>query len=114
MHAADVAVVQLLVAHSASAIMAVTVASAGAKFMPVSVTMEETEATLYGDDSVSTGAASSTPIINKMNTTEIKSWCMCVGWQNTVESEHHRRRACNAHCNQSTIARDADAASADA
>ena len=46
MHAADVAVVQLLVAQSASAKTAVNVACAGAKFMPSSVTLTETEAVL--------------------------------------------------------------------
>ena len=56
MHAADVADVQLVVAQMVSASMAVKVGSAGAKFMPVSVTHAETEATLYGDDAVRTGA----------------------------------------------------------
>jgi hypothetical protein len=46
MHAADVAVVQLLVAQLACASTAVNVAYAGAKFMPVSVTLTETEAVL--------------------------------------------------------------------
>ena len=56
MHAADVADVQLVVAQLASASTAVKVGSAGAKFMPVRVTLAEAEATLYGDDVVRTGA----------------------------------------------------------
>ena len=46
MHATDVCVVQLLVEQSAIATKAVTVASAGAKSMPVSVTLAVIEATL--------------------------------------------------------------------
>ena len=56
-HATDVCVVQLLVAQSASASTAVNVKLACAKFMPVSVMPAETEATLYGDEAVRTGAA---------------------------------------------------------
>ena len=56
MHDADVAVVQLLVAQLACASTAVNVSYAGAKLMPVSVTLTETEAVLYGDDTVRTGA----------------------------------------------------------
>ena len=58
MHAADVAVVQLLVAQSASASTAVEVESAGPKFVPVRVKLTEADATLYGDDAVRTGADS--------------------------------------------------------
>ena len=58
MHDTDVTVVQLLVAQSASASTADTVASAeAAKFMPASVMLAATEATLYGDEAVGTGAA---------------------------------------------------------
>jgi len=57
MHVADVAVVQLLLAQSARASMAVAVASVGAKFVPISVTLAMTETTLYGDDAVKTGAS---------------------------------------------------------
>ena len=56
-HATDVAVVQLDVAQSASATTAVTVPSVGAKLVPVSVTLATTDATLYGDAAVATGAA---------------------------------------------------------
>ena len=56
MHAADVAVVQLLVAQLASANTAVNVASAGAKFMPVRVTLAVADATLYGEDAARAGA----------------------------------------------------------
>ena len=56
MHPADVADVQLVVAQMARARTAVKVGSAGAKFMPVSVTLAEAEATLYGNDAVRTGA----------------------------------------------------------
>ena len=59
MHAADVAVVQLLVAHSASASTAVTVASIEAKLVPINVMLTAAEATLYGDEAVSTGAVKS-------------------------------------------------------
>ena len=45
-HAADVAVIQLLLAQSARANTAVTVASVDAKFMPVRLTLAEAEATL--------------------------------------------------------------------
>ena len=57
MHAADVADVQPLVAQSASASTAVTVASVGAKFKPVRLMLAEAETTLYGVDAVKTGAA---------------------------------------------------------
>ena len=56
MHAADVAVVQLVVAQLASANTAVNVAYAGAKFMPVRVTLAVADTALYGDDPVRTGA----------------------------------------------------------
>jgi len=56
MHVADVAVVQLLVAQSARASIAVAVASVGTKFVPVNVTLAEAETMLYGDDAVKTGA----------------------------------------------------------
>ena len=46
MHATDVCVVQLLVEQSAIATKDVTVASVGAKSMPVSVTLAVLEATL--------------------------------------------------------------------
>ena len=46
MHAADVCVVQLLVAQSADASAEVGVVSVGAKFMPARVTLAVTEATL--------------------------------------------------------------------
>ena len=45
-HATDVAVVQLLVAQSAIASTAVTVASVGPNSMPVSVTLDVADATL--------------------------------------------------------------------
>ena len=46
MHAADVCVVQLLVAQSADASAEVSVVSVGAKFMPTRVTLAVTEAML--------------------------------------------------------------------
>ena len=50
MHATDVAVVQLLVEQSPMATTAVTVASVGAKFMPLSVMLATSpNKTLYGD-----------------------------------------------------------------
>ena len=56
MHAADVAVVQLVVAQLAFASTAVVVALSGAKFMPVNVTLAKPNATLYGDDADNAGA----------------------------------------------------------
>ena len=56
MHAADVVVVQLVEVQSERASTPVTVASTGAKFMPVSVTLAAAEATLYGDEEDRTGA----------------------------------------------------------
>ena len=56
MHAADVAVVQLVVLQSASARTAVTETSVGAKIMPVSVTLAAADATLYGAAAEITGA----------------------------------------------------------
>ncbi len=55
-HTTDVAAVQLLVAQLARAMLAVCVASAGAKPMPVSVTLAAADATLYGEPAVRTGA----------------------------------------------------------
>ena len=57
MHATDVAVVQLAVLQSASAITLVTVASVGPKLMPVRVTLLVFEPTLCGAAAVITGAA---------------------------------------------------------
>ena len=56
MHAADVCVVQLLVAQSADVNAAVVVVSVGAKFMPARVTLTVAEATLYLVAAVITGA----------------------------------------------------------
>ena len=70
MHATDVAVVQLLVEQSASASTAVTVASVGAKSMPVRVTLATIAyPTLYGDDVVITGADHATMVDEKVNCT---------------------------------------------
>lgn len=55
MHAADVAVVQLVVLQSASPRTAVTETSVGAKIMPVSVTLAAADATLYGAAAEITG-----------------------------------------------------------
>ena len=57
MQATDVAVVQLLVEQSAIASTALTVASIGAKFIPVSVTLATAEMTLCGEEAVMTGPA---------------------------------------------------------
>ena len=57
MHAAEVAVVQLVVAQMACANTAVSVAYAGAKLVPIRVTLAAADATLYGEDAVKTGAA---------------------------------------------------------
>ena len=58
MHAADVADVQPLVAQSASARTAVSVASVVANCMPPRVMLAVAMATLYGDAAVRTGAES--------------------------------------------------------
>ena len=55
MHATDVAVVQLVVLQSASAITIVTVTSVRAKLAPVSVTLATTYPTLYGNAAVIAG-----------------------------------------------------------
>ena len=60
MHDTDVALAQLAVPQSATATTPVTVMSAGAKSMPVSVTLATADATLYGAAAVITGAAKET------------------------------------------------------